>query len=275
MNLHAFSIITYRTITEGKDTAMNHAEKNPFLRNRRTPTDPGRAGRRAFTLIELLIVIAIIAILAGILIPALNSAKKKARQTLCLSNLRQIGQGCRIYQDENDEFFPGWLSSLNPLLISDPKLFVCPMDPDPDNSKWGVRSANRHKNSPDFNSVICTFDGFAPYHKGWGPPNTKDVSHVSYIYEFCAGFWPESWGGDSVADDGGNSETVKPDSTGTWQSVKRNVLAVRHDWINKIPMIRCFWHADIQRMDVIMNISTQGNVYLSKSKWQEATWGGQ
>ena len=236
MNLH--NHFTYHPTTEGKDTAMNHAAKNPFLRNRRTPEVPGRAESRAFTLIELLIVIAIIAILAGILLPSLNSAKKKARQTLCLSNLRQIGQGCRIYQDENDEYFPGWLSSLNPLLISDPKLFVCPMDPDPDNSKWG-------------------------------PPNTKDVSHVSYIYEFCAGFWPESWGGDSVADDGGNSETVKPDSTGTWQSVKRNVLAVRHDWINKIPMIRCFWHADIQRMDVIMNISTQGNVYLSKSKWQE------
>lgn len=273
MNLH--NHFTYHPTTEGKDTAMNHAAKNPFLRNRRTPEVPGRAGSRAFTLIELLIVIAIIAILAGILLPSLNSAKKKARQTLCLSNLRQIGQGCRIYQDENDEYFPGWLSSLNPLLISDPKLFICPMDPDPDNSKWGVRSANRHWKSPDFDSVKCTFDGFAPYHRAWGPPNTKDVSHVSYIYEFCAGFWPESWGGDSVADDGGNSETVKPDSTGTWQSVKRNVLAVRHDWINKIPMIRCFWHADIQRMDVIMNISTQGNVYLSKSKWQEATWGGQ
>ena len=275
MNPYDHIILTYRTKKEGKDTAMPHTDRNPFLRLRRTPTGPGRAGRRAFTLIELLIVIAIIAILAGILVPAVHKAKKKALQTLCLSNLRQIGQGCRIYQDENDEYFPGWLSSLNPLLISDPKLFVCPMDPDQKNNKWGVRSANRHRNSPDFDSVKCTFDGYAPYHKAWGPPNTKDVDHVSYIYEFCAGFWPESWGGDSVANDGSNSKTVMPDSTGTWQSVKRNVLAVRQDWINKIPMIRCFWHADIERMDVIMNISTQGNIYLSKSKWQEGTWGGQ
>ena len=275
MNPYDHIILTYRTKKEGKDTAMPHTDRNPFLRLRRRPTGPGRTGRRAFTLIELLIVIAIIAILAGILVPAVHKAKKKALQTLCLSNLRQIGQGCRIYQDENDEYFPGWLSSLNPLLISDPKLFVCPMDPDQKNNKWGVRSANRHRNSPDFDSVKCTFDGYAPYHKAWGPPNTKDVDHVSYIYEFCAGFWPESWGGDSVANDGSNSKTVMPDSTGTWQSVKRNVLAVRQDWINKIPMIRCFWHADIERMDVIMNISTQGNIYLSKSKWQEGTWGGQ
>lgn len=248
---------------------------NPNRSPRPAPAGRKHAPRRSFTLIELLIVIAIIAILAGILIPAVHSAKKKARQALCISNLRQLAQGCRLYQDENDEAFPGWLSSLAPIKISEPKIFVCPEDPDPDNNRWGVRSANRHFDSPDFESVKCTFDGFAPYHKGWGPPNTDDVRHVSYIYEFCAGFWPDAWGGDSIADDGGNSRTVMPDSTKTWQSVKRRVLASRLDWIDKVPMIRCFWHADIQRMDPIMNISSQGNVYMSKSKWQEGTWGGQ
>ena len=47
--------------------------------------------RRGFTLIELLVVIAIIALLMAVLMPALSKAKKQARSTACLSNLKQIG----------------------------------------------------------------------------------------------------------------------------------------------------------------------------------------
>ena len=59
--------------------------------------------RHGFTLIELLVVIAIIALLAAILFPVFASAREKARQTACLSNMNQIGKACLMYSQDSDE----------------------------------------------------------------------------------------------------------------------------------------------------------------------------
>src|SRR6266566_4980235 len=70
---------------------------NRYMTNNRSP---------AFTLIEVIIVIAIIAILAAIFVPALNSALERAKATKDMSNLRQIGLLMQTYLNDSDQILP-------------------------------------------------------------------------------------------------------------------------------------------------------------------------
>ena len=92
--------------------------------------------RRGFTLIELLVVIAIIAILAAILFPVFAKAREKARQTSCLSNLKQLGLAIMQYAQDYDERIigyvggtgnpsPAWYQVVEPYL-KNTQILACP-----------------------------------------------------------------------------------------------------------------------------------------------------
>ncbi|HEY3284168.1 MAG TPA: DUF1559 domain-containing protein [Armatimonadota bacterium] len=76
---------------------------------------------RGFTLVELLVVVSIVAVLAGLLMPALGSARESARTAGCTSNLRQLGQAMVLYGREWDGRFPAGLDASDYL---SPKLWV-------------------------------------------------------------------------------------------------------------------------------------------------------
>lgn len=115
--------------------------------------------KHGFTLIELLVVIAIIAILAAILFPVFANAREKARQTACLSNMKQIGVGCMMYmQDSDGVYVPQtglgavpltfWIDHVDPYIKSK-QVYVCPDRPDivplrwmkSPNGAWGPQSS--------------------------------------------------------------------------------------------------------------------------------------
>jgi prepilin-type N-terminal cleavage/methylation domain-containing protein/prepilin-type processing-associated H-X9-DG protein len=79
-----------------------------YSTHRKTAYSSGFTSRKsnAFTLIELLVVIAIIAILAAILFPVFARARERARQTACLSNMKQIGTSLMMYTQDFDEMYP-------------------------------------------------------------------------------------------------------------------------------------------------------------------------
>ncbi len=111
--------------------------------------------RQGFTLIELLVVIAIIAILAAILFPVFARAREKARQSSCLSNVKQLALSFMMYLQDYDSSYPlpqadgagiSWARRVDPY-VKNRQVFICPSD-----SHAPVGPAN-----PDGVQYLCSF----------------------------------------------------------------------------------------------------------------------
>jgi len=103
----------------------------------------------------------VLAVLAGMLLPALAKAKAKAQETRCLNNLKNLGSAARIYATDTDGKFPGvWLQVTNELAV--PKLLTCPADP-------------QHAPTADWSSITAANISYPFYGRGGNDSQTNRV----------------------------------------------------------------------------------------------------
>ena len=183
--------------------------------------------KQAFTLAELLVVIAVMAILAALLLPALASAKAKAKKTTCISNLKQLNLGIRMYADDHADVLPNAGSNsyltykelmksyvgLKGTSSAQDLVFACPADSYYFNDATaayvaqGLHTQSYHDySSYAFNglNLLTNYlnmdeNGALPGVGGLKLNSIKNPARTVLVAEWC-GFFPYSWHGQKPAD---------------------------------------------------------------------------
>lgn len=174
---------------------------------------------RALTLVEILVVLTIIAILAALLFPVFTSARRKAMEGKCVTQLRQIGMAVQMYRAESDDLLPVRLSDLYPVYVTNAAIFRCPLDARDGHHPWtGRMEGDRYLPSgvsytyvPNWSRAIAL--GW------WGPPQRRGVGKWDELTPLieCHWHWAKKFLQNVTEDDvrqaQGNAVIVRKDGS--------------------------------------------------------------
>ncbi len=244
----------------------------------------------AFTLVELLIVIAIIGILAALVLTAVHKSREKGRQANCMSNLHQISLAIILHQDDHQEQFPPWLSALFPryLPLGRPEILICKSDASrgADGSKPGTSTHPNQEylhESNDTDQFEETDDTASNTHSN----RNMAIKACSYMYECCAAecvgwtTWPDYLDATLAQVD------KNGDGHASWGEVKEYQLKHGDDTNGHtpydptlFPIVRCFHHYKERKFDVVdqqgqsvrqcltLNVAYAGNLFQAPLHWE-------
>jgi len=231
--------------------------------------------KKGFTLVELLVVMAIISMLAGQLLPALSTAREKGREANCINNLKQFDLAITMYYQDFNEEYPPWLSVLYPSYLpgGQRKVFVCLSD-EYKGAGTTTKPAHGHPGTgslgfPEADDAADRGNFDSTHYPGRVYRNPS-VEKNSYIYEFnvskCQWFH-DTYGAETIteADTNGDGEV-------SWKEAKL-WQAKEEGYRGQVPIVRCFHHqlynVDINKGKNVLNLAYgDHNVYLSGWQWE-------